>query len=293
MLLGGIEAGGTKFVCGIGDPSGKILDHIQIPTTSPQVTISRVIDYFLGKKAQWNWTRIGLASFGPLDLNPSSKMFGYITRTPKPGWSNFNIRGAIAAGLNSEVVLDTDVNAAALAEYKWGIAREKNPVVYLTVGTGIGGGVVVDGKPLHGLVHPEIGHIRIHSADLQNEFKGVCPFHEDCLEGLASGPALAAKWGIPANQLPPDHPGWQQEAAYLAEGLANIILSLSPEIIILGGGVMKNGFLFPMIQSQVKNQLNDYVQSDEITSINDRYIVPPGLKEFSGLLGAIALVCKL
>jgi fructokinase len=290
MLFGGIEAGGTKFICGIGDPSGKILDHIQIPTTSPQVTISRVIDYFLQKKAQLNWTRVGLASFGPLDLQPDSKMFGYITRTPKPGWSNFDIRGEIAAGIKTEVVLDTDVNAAALAEYKWGIAREKNPVVYLTVGTGIGGGVVVDGKPLHGLVHPEIGHIRIHAVNLMNEFKGVCPFHEDCLEGLASGPALAAKWGIPAYELPPGHPGWQQEAAYLAEGLANIILSLSPEIIILGGGVMKNEFLFPMIRDQVKYQLNNYVQSDEIICVNDRYIVPPGLKEFSGLLGAIALV---
>lgn len=289
MIFGGIEAGGTKFVCGIGTSDGEILDNVQISTTTPGETTARVIDYFLGVKSKYDWTRIGLASFGPVDLNPASRTFGYITSTPKKGWRDYNIRGALAEGLGTEVVMDTDVNGAGLAEYRWGAAKGKSPVVYLTVGTGIGGGVIIDGKPLHGLVHPEIGHVRIYREDSLDDFAGVCPYHKDCLEGLASGGALAARWGIPGYRLPPNHPGWELEAAYLAAGVANLVLTLSPEIIILGGGVMKNTFLFPMIRSRVKQILNNYVRKDEITKPDEGYIVAPGLKSFSGLLGAVAL----
>ncbi len=289
MIFGGIEAGGTKFVCGIGTTEGKILDNIQLPTTSTGETMSRVIDYFKGIKNKYDWTRIGLASFGPVDLNQSSKTFGFITSTPKKGWRDYDIHGALAEGLGTEVVMDTDVNGAGLAEYRWGAAKGKSPVVYLTVGTGIGGGVIIDGKPLHGLVHPEIGHMRIYREDSPESFAGVCSYHRDCLEGLASGGALAARWGIPGYRLPQDHPGWKLEAAYLAAGVANLVLTLSPEIIILGGGVMKNTFLFPMIRSGVKEILNNYVRKEEITVPEDGYIVAPGLKTFSGLLGAVAL----
>lgn len=289
MIFGGIEAGGTKFVCGIGNSEGEILDHIQIPTTLPLETVSRVAEYFIDVRNKYDWKRIGLASFGPLDLNPRSKTYGYITSTPKPGWRDFNLRGTLADGLETDIEMDTDVNGAGLAEYKWGAARGKSPVVYLTVGTGIGGGVIIDGKPLHGLVHPEVGHMRISREDPPSGFEGVCPYHGDCLEGLASGVALSTRWGIPGYQLPSDHEGWKLESAYLAAGVANLVLTLSPEIIILGGGVMKNDFLFPMIRAKVKQILNGYVQKREITEPSDNYIVAPGLKTFSGLLGAIAL----
>jgi fructokinase len=289
MIFGGIEAGGTKFVCGIGNSEGEILDHVQISTTLPAETLSRVIEYFESIRNEYKWQRIGLASFGPLDLNPHSKTYGYITSTPKARWRDFDLRGALVEGLGTEVDIDTDVNGAGLAEYKWGAAKGKSPVVYLTVGTGIGGGVIIDGKPLHGLVHPEIGHMRISREDPPSVFAGVCPYHGDCLEGLASGVALSTRWGVPGYQLPQDHEGWEFEAAYLAAGVANLVLTLSPEIIILGGGVMKNDFLFPMIRAKVKQLLNGYVQKNEVTEPNDSYIVAPGLKTFSGLMGAVAL----
>lgn len=292
MIFAGIEAGGTKFVCGIGNSEGGILDYTQIPTTRPEETISRVIEYFDDARKKFDWQRIGLASFGPLDLNPSSKTYGYITSTPKPGWRDFDLRGALSKGLGTEVEIDTDVNGAGLAEYKWGVAKGKSPVVYLTVGTGIGGGVIIDGKPLHGLVHPEVGHMRIVREDSNNDFDGVCPYHGDCLEGLASGVALSARWGVPAYQLPKGHEGWEFETEYLAAGVANLVLTVSPEIIILGGGVMKKDFLFPMIRAKVKQILNGYVQKPEVTEPNNAYIVAPGLKTYSGLLGAIALAAS-
>ncbi|PKO00107.1 MAG: fructokinase [Chloroflexi bacterium HGW-Chloroflexi-4] len=289
MFFGGIEAGGTKFIVGIGDSSGLITDHVEIPTTSPGETISIVVDYFLAKRKSIKIDRIGLASFGPVDLNPKSTTYGYITNTPKLDWMNFDILHELEKALLIPVVIDTDVNAAALAEYEWGAAQGKDPIVYLTVGTGIGGGVIVNGKPLHGLSHPEIGHLRIRQSKIDYKFSGICPFHKNCMEGLASGPAIFARWGVLGQDLSPDHIGWELEAEYLAEGISNLILTISPEIIILGGGVMKNDFLFPMIRRKVKENLNNYVTKKEILDCNDVYIIPPGLKSFSGLAGAIAL----
>ncbi|MDP3441271.1 MAG: ROK family protein, partial [Ignavibacteria bacterium] len=227
-----------------------------------------------------------------VDLYPKSKTYGYITNTPKLDWMNFDILHKLEKALKIPVVIDTDVNAAALAEYKWGAAQGKDPIVYLTVGTGIGGGVIINGKPLHGLSHPEIGHMNIRLPYSEAEFSGICPFHKNCLEGLASGPAILAQWGSLGQDLSPDHIAWELEAEYLAEGISNLILTISPEIIILGGGVMKNLFLFPMIRRKVREILNNYVAKNEILDCNDAYIIPPGLKNFSGLVGAIAVASE-
>jgi fructokinase len=289
ITYGGIEAGGTKFVCGIGTSDGKIIEKTSFKTTDPKSTLTNVIEYFSAMKESHSFSKIGLASFGPLDLNPDSPSFGYITSTAKKGWKDFNIKGTLENSLGINVSMDTDVNAAALAEQKWGNAQGKNITVYLTVGTGIGGGVVINGKLLHGLLHPEIGHMYIRNNHKQAQFKGNCPYHGDCLEGLASGPALQAIWNISAEKIPPEHVAWDYEAEFLAEGLANIILILSPEIIILGGGVMQQTFLFPSIRNKVKKLLNGYIQKQEILKNIEDYILPAKLGSNAGLLGAFAL----
>lgn len=289
MLYGGIEAGGTKFVCGIGNPQGEVVDKLVIPTTAPKETLSKVVNYFAQVQSEHRLHGIGLASFGPLDLNPTSDTYGFITSTPKRKWQHVNIKGDLEKALNCEIPFDTDVNAAALAEHKWGAGINKNNVVYITVGTGIGGGALVNGQLLHGLLHPEMGHMRLGGNNAESEFTGICPFHEHCLEGLASGPAIKAQWGIPAEKLPDDHPAWEMEAKYLAEGITNIILILSPEIIILGGGVMQQKKLFPKIHKHVQALLNNYIQKPEIVENIEDYIVPAKLGRHAGLLGAIAL----
>lgn len=292
MFLGGIEAGGTKMVCGIGDEKGVIHDSKVFPTTDPQQTVDTLSEYFISIREKFPWERIGLASFGPLDLNPHSSTFGYITSTPKTDWKFCNIKGLLENGLHTEIILDTDVNAAAIAEYRWGASKGKNVAVYITVGTGIGGGVLIDGKPIHGLLHPEMGHIRLHPKGIEGNFKGVCPYHTSCLEGLASGPAILARWGISGQDLPDDHKGWDEEADYLAEGISDIILMLSPQIIILGGGVMDRKFLYPLIWRKVQSLLNNYIQRSEILEQIETYIVPPALNVYAGLLGAVALVSE-
>ncbi len=289
MLYGGIEAGGTKFVCGIGNPQGEVLDKLVIPTTAPKETLSKVVEYFMQVQSEHSLNGLGLASFGPLDLNPHSDTYGFITSTPKQKWQHVNIKGELEKALNCEIYFDTDVNAAALAEHRWGAGIDKNNVVYITVGTGIGGGALVNGQLLHGLLHPEMGHMRLGENNAKSDFAGVCPFHKNCLEGLASGPAIEAQWGIPAEKLPDDHPAWEMEAKYLAEGIANIILILSPEIIILGGGVMRQRKLFPKIHKHVQALLNNYIQKPEIVENIEDYIVPAKLDKHAGLLGAIAL----
>ena len=289
MFYGGIEAGGTKFVCGIGNPQGEVIDKLVIPTTAPKETLSKVVEYFMQVQSEHRLHGLGLASFGPLDLNPTSDTYGFITSTPKQKWQHVNIKGELEKALNCEIPIDTDVNAAALAEYRWGAGINKNNVVYITVGTGVGGGALVNGQLLHGLLHPEMGHMRLGENNAESEFTGICPFHEHCLEGLASGPAIEAQWGIPAEKLPDDHPAWEIEAKYLAEGITNIILILSPEIIILGGGVMQQKKLFPKIHKHVQALLNNYIQKPEIVEKIEDYIVPAKLGKHAGLLGAIAL----
>jgi fructokinase len=289
MLYGGIEAGGTKFVCGIGSREGEVVDRVVIPTSEPEETISQVVEYFYAIQQVHTLHGLGLASFGPIDLNPNSETFGFITSTPKQKWQYFDIKSQLENALNFEIPCDTDVNAAALAEHRWGAAIGIDNVVYITVGTGIGGGVMVNGQLNHGLLHPELGHMRLRGDCQNSEFVGVCPFHEFCLEGMASGPAIEAQWGQTAEELPQDHQAWEVEAKYLAEGIGNIILVLSPEMIILGGGVMSREILFPMIHKNVQTLLNGYIQKKEILDEIEHYIVPAKLGKQAGLLGAIAL----
>ncbi|MDX8336164.1 ROK family protein [Candidatus Cetobacterium colombiensis] len=288
MRLGAIEAGGTKFVCGIADENGNILERVSFPTETPEITLQKVYDFFNNKGVE----AIGVGSFGPIDPNLNSETYGYITKTPKKYWSDFNLIGELQKNLNVPMAFDTDVNGAALGEATWGAAKGLENCLYLTIGTGIGGGALVSGKLVHGMLHPEMGHIfvRRHPEDT---YKGKCPFHNDCLEGLAAGPAIEERWGVKAYDLPIDHKAWELEAYYIAQALVNYILTLSPEKIVLGGGVMKQTQLFPLIRKNVKELLNNYVQTKEILEDLDNYIVSPGLGDNAGLLGSIALALNI
>jgi fructokinase len=286
--FGGIEAGGTKFVCAVGTGPDDLRAEVRFPTTSPEETIGQAIAYFKEQSAFEPVTAIGVASFGPVDPNPDSPTFGYITSTPKPGWAQTDFAGMLRRALGVPVGFDTDVNVAALGEHRWGATQGLDTFIYLTIGTGLGGGGLINGQLMHGLIHPEMGHIRPprHPDDT---FSGACPYHGDCLEGMAAGPALEGRWGKRAETLPVDHPAWEMEAHYLALGLVNFICTLSPQRIILGGGVMEQTQLFPLIRQKVLELLNGYVQSPAILDHIDEYIVPPGLGNKSGVLGAIAL----
>jgi len=289
-LVGGIEAGGTKFICAVGSDPDDVREVARIPTTTPQETIARSIEFFQGRQEKVGpLAAIGIASFGPIDPKPGSPTYGYITSTPKPGWGNTDFAGAIARGLGVPVGFDTDVNVAALGEWRWGAGQGLDNLIYLTIGTGIGGGGLINGRLMHGLVHPEMGHIRVPHDLAADPYPGHCPYHGDCLEGLACGPALNERWQTSSEDLPADHPAWALEAEYLAWALVNIICTLSPERIILGGGVMANAQLYPLVRTRVQQLLNGYVQSPSIQRDIDRYIVPPGLGDRSGVLGAFAL----
>jgi fructokinase len=286
MVIAGIEAGGTKFVCGVGTDQGEVLERVSFPTTLPSDTIHQAVDSLKSMHSKHPWQSVGLASFGPIDLHPNSPTYGFITSTPKLAWQQVNIIGMLEKALGTQVHFDTDVNAAALAEQRWGAARGKENVVYITVGTGIGGGALINGRVVHGILHPEMGHMPIRSI---SDFQGICPFHKSCLEGLASGPAMHARWGVPADQLPVGHPAWQEEADHIAQGLVSIITILSPEVIVLGGGVLNQVHLLPLIRKSVQNLLNGYIDRPELNENIDQYIVPAGLGSNAGLLGAMAL----
>jgi len=289
-LFAGIEAGGTKFVCALGSGPGDIRAQTAFPAKDPQTTIQRAVDFFQEQgRGHGPLAAIGIASFGPLDPQPGSPTYGYITATPKPGWSHYDFVSAIREAIDLPVGFDTDVNGAALGEWRWGAAQGLDTFIYLTIGTGIGGGGIVNRALMHGLIHPEMGHVRLPHNWQDDPFEGACPFHGDCLEGMAAGPALEARWGQRAERLPPDHPAWELEARYLALGLVNFICTLSPQRIILGGGVMEQEQLFPMVRARVQELLNGYVRSPQILERIDEYIVPPGLGSQAGVLGAIAL----
>jgi len=289
-LFGGIEAGGTKFVCAVGSGPDDVRAETRFPTTTPEETIGQAIAFFREQREQHGeLAALGIAAFGPLDPDPASPTYGYITSTPKPGWTNVDFAGPLARALDLPVAFDTDVNGAALAEGRWGAAQGLDTFIYLTIGTGIGGGAMVGGSLLHGLLHPEMGHVRLPHDRQQDPYPGRCPYHGDCLEGLASGPAIAARWGQPAETLPVDHPAWALEAHYLALGLVNFIVTLSPQRIILGGGVMAQAQLFPLVRRRVLELLNGYVQSPRLLEQIDMYIVPPALGRRAGVLGALAL----
>jgi fructokinase len=288
-LYGGIEAGGTKFICAVGTEPDDIRAKTHFATTTPKETIGKAIDFFRQEIEKEPLIAIGIASFGPVDPNPASPTYGYITATPKAGWSYTNFAGTVQDALGIPVALDTDVNVAALGEQKWGAGQGLDTFIYLTVGTGFGGGGIINGQPMHGLIHPEMGHIRIPHNYQVDPFSGCCPFHGDCLEGLASGKSMEKRWGKPPEEIPPDHPAWELEATYLATGVVNFICTLSPQRIIIGGGIMKKPNLLPMVRNKVKELLNNYVRSPEIAERINSYIVPPALGDLSGVLGAIAL----
>ena len=279
--FGAIEAGGTKFVCGVGTGPDDIVT-IEIPTTSPAATIAGVISWLSARSPDGGLVEVGIGSFGPVDLIADSPSWGYITSTPKAAWRNFDLAGAIGKGLGVPVRFDTDVNAALLGEARWGAARDIANCLYLTIGTGIGGGAIVSGRLLHGLTHPEMGHVRIPHDLAEDPFAGVCPYHGDCLEGLASGPAIEARWGVKAEELAPGHPAWALEAKYLAYGIANYVCTLSPERILLGGGVMRRADLYFMIAKELERVLAGYVSKIPA-------VLPPQLGGLAGVLGALAL----
>lgn len=287
MLLGAIEAGGTKIICAIGQEDGRLIEKISFPTLMPDQTIPAIIDYFKDKKI----SALGIGTFGPADINPTSETYGYILDTPKPGWGMYPLLPTIRQAIDVPTVFDTDVNGAALGENLWGIAADKNSCLYITVGTGIGAGFCFNGKLLHGLLHPEMGHILVRRHP-QDNFSGRCPFHQDCLEGLASGPAIEDRFQQKAYDLPDNHLAWDIEAYYLAQALVNYVLILSPEKIILGGGVMKQKQLFPLIHRYFIQFMNDYIHKPELKTDIANYIVYPGLGDNSGTYGALALATQ-
>ena len=285
---GGIEAGGTRFVCAVGSGPDHLDAETRFPTTTPDETLARAVA-FLRDNSGAGLAAVGIGSFGPLDLRKDSPAYGRLTTTPKLAWEGVDLVGAVSDTLDVPVVLDTDVNASALGEHLWGAARGVDDFVYITVGTGIGGGAMVNGKLVHGLVHPEMGHMRVpHDGDA-DDFDGVCPYHGDCLEGLASGPAIERRWGMRPNLLPDDHPAWELEAGYLAAGVANLVFTLSPRMVVMGGGVMERPSLLPRIRSRVPELLGGYVRAPEVSDAIDEYILSPALGTRSGVLGAIAL----
>jgi fructokinase len=283
---GGIEAGGTKWECAIGAGPDDLRATETIPTTTPAQTIGRAVAFF---EREGPVAAIGIACFGPADLDPSSPTWGYITTTPKPGWSHTDVGPEIGRRLAVPVAFDTDVNAAAFAEHRSGAARGLDTFCYITVGTGIGGGAMVGGELLHGLVHPEFGHMRVPHDQDADPFPGACLYHGDCWEGLASGQAIEARWGRPAAELAGDEAVWELQARYLALGLVSVICVLSPERIVIGGGVMKRDGLLPLVQREVTALMNGYLDAAAIREEIADYITLPGLGERAGVLGAIAL----
>ena len=285
-MFGAIEAGGTKFVCGIGTGPDD-LQTAQFPTSTPEITVASVIEFF--QKSKVDLAAIGIGSFGPVDINRNSSTYGHITSTPKVGWQNFDLRGTIERALRVPVAFDTDVNGAILAEARWGAARDLDNAIYMTIGTGIGGGALVHGRVLHGLVHPEMGHLHIPHDRARDPFPGICPYHGDCLEGLASGPAMQARWKQPGSTLRPEHPGWDLEAHYLALGLMNLAVAFSPQRIIMGGGVMGQEHMLEKLRAEFKKIMNGYIRHPDVNDHVDLFIQAPALGSLSGILGALVL----
>jgi len=286
-LYGAIEAGGTKFVCAVGTEPGDLRAQARFATTNPSDTLARCLEFF---HAQPKLDALGIGCFGPLELRRGARRYGHVTTTPKLGWSNTNIVGPFAQALAVPVGFDTDVNAAVLGEARWGAARNLDSAIYLTIGTGIGGGAWLGGQLVHGLVHPEMGHLLVPREPDDLAFAGTCPFHGGrCWEGLASGPALERRWGQPAETLAADHPAWDLQARYIASALTSLVFVLSPERVILGGGVMQVSALFPLIRKHLTRSLAGYVQAEALDQGMAEFIVPPLLGTQSGIAGALAL----
>lgn len=279
-MLGAIEAGGTKFVCAVSDEDLTIVEKITIPTTTPAETFAEVFKFF----DRFELQGIGIGSFGPIDVNPQSKTYGYITSTPKRLWRDTNFVGAFEERYQVPVGWNTDVNAAALGEVTLGAAKDKASCVYITVGTGVGGGAVINGETLTGYGHPEMGHIHLPRHE-KDTYEGFCDYHGDCLEGLAAGPAIEARYGTKAEELPADHEAWEIEAHYLAHAAMSYTMTLSPDCIIFGGGVMQQPQLIHLLREKFVKILNDYVDLPPI----EEYLIATGLEDESGILGSLLL----
>ncbi len=290
VCVGGIEAGGTKFVCAVGGAPNELISVVEIPTTDPATTIRQAVEFFRSHgKPDELLSRLGIGSFGPLDLDANSPDFGSITATPKQGWEHVNLFKEFKSALDIPVVIDTDVNAAAIGEWTWGAARGLNNFLYVTVGTGIGVGAMIDGIVLRGVNHPEMGHMYLPVSEFEPDtFAGICPFHQSCAEGLACGPAIVARWGTRLAELPTDHVAWELEADYLATFFSNLTLVLQPEKIVVGGGVIQPKLL-KIIRRILLRKLAGYRKSLSTEDAVAGYIVEPALKNHAGVLGAIAL----
>lgn len=289
-LLGGVETGGTWTVCALGDGRGDLSAREEFPTGDPEPTLERIVAFF---KAHRRPAAVGIGAFGPLDLRPGSPTWGQITTTPKAGWGQTPLATRIRDALGVPVAVDTDVNAAAVGEHRWGAGRDCESLCYLTVGTGIGAGLVLDGRPVHGLVHPEAGHMLIPHDRNRDPFAGVCPVHGDCWEGLAGGEAIAVRWGADASELPDDHPAWALEVDYLALGILTIVMVVSPQRVIAGGGVMERPGLRDAVGRTLRALAAGYLNTPLLSERIDDYLVAPGLGDDAGVLGAIALAREI
>lgn len=281
IKIGALEAGGTKMVLAVYDYEGNELDRLTLPTEAPEKTLPAMIGYFRDHQVD----ALGVGSFGPLDLNPVSPTYGWITTTPKLEWRNTPLLEKLLDGRDIPAGIDTDVNAAIMAEVALGAAQGCDSAVYVTVGTGIGGGVYVNGQTVHGMLHPEIGHVLVKPHPEDPIPRGVCPYHESCLEGLAAGPAIGARANCDARTLPDDHPVFVMEAHYLAQMCVNLMMTLSPQRIVLGGGVMQRSALLPLVRKETLRLLGGYLQSPLLENM-DEYIVAPKLYPVSGLVGS-------
>lgn len=284
MLLGTLEAGGTKMVMGLADEKGRIIRSASCPTRLPEDTLPDILAFFRGQKLD----ALGIATFGPVDLDPQSPSYGNITNTPKLAWQGFPLLSRLKEALKVPCAIDTDVNGAVLAEVRLGAAQGLSNVLYFTVGTGIGGGLMAEGKLVHGLIHPEWGHIILSRHPQDPLTRGVCPYHENCAEGFAAGTAMLARWAMPAQDLPDDHQGWDMEAYYLAQICVTALMTVSPQRILLGGGVMHHRELYPMVRRHVSELLGGYLSSPALHDM-DRFIMPPALYPDSGLVGGALL----
>ena len=283
LRLGALEAGGTKMVCAIGDENGEIYEQISIPTTTPKETIPKMIAYFRGKGID----ALGIACFGPIELDRDSEKYGYITTTPKLAWRDCDIVGQMQEALHCPVGFDTDVNGSVLGEVTFGQAQGKKCVMYLTIGAGVGGGIYSNGELHHGMLHPETGHVLI-TKRTADTYAGRCPYHKNCLEGLAAGPAIEERWGRKAVDLADCPEVWELEADYIAQALTGYVMTVSPEMIILGGGVMHQEQLFPLIRKKLKEYINGYIATDELADM-EHYVVPASLHDDQGIMGCLEL----
>ena len=292
MLYGALEAGGTKMICATGNEDGQILDQVSIPTGTPEETMPQIIEYFRAKldvpEGEEKIQAIGVACFGPVDVRPNSKTYGNILYTPKIPWRNFPMVKTLRDALdNIPVGFDTDVNGSLLGEATWGCAKGLTDAVYFTIGTGIGMGAMSGGNLIHGMLHPEAGHIKMAPIP-GDEYAGHCPNHGTCFEGMACGPAIEARWGKPGKELREMPEVWDLEAKYIAQALTSIIYTLSPQKIILGGGVMGQAQLFPLIRKYVLENVDGYLDTKELRNIN-AYITPAALNGNQGIMGALKL----